>query len=126
MRTASIRIRLLVIAVVVALSVWAIYPPDQKIKLGLDLKGGVHLVLRVKADDALHRQTPATGTALNGLRRETVQQASRRSNGVSTNSASPSPWSRSTVMPIESSCSSLVSKTSRARSRSSSQPRNSD
>ncbi len=47
----------------------------SEIKLGLDLKGGVHLVLRVKADDALHRQTPATGTALNGLRRETVQQA---------------------------------------------------
>ena len=75
MRTASIRIRLLVIAAVVALSVWAIYPPDQKIKLGLDLKGGVHLVLRVKTDDALQRQTQATGTALNDLRRETVQQA---------------------------------------------------
>ena len=75
MRTASIRIRLLVIAVVVALSVWAIYPPDQKIKLGLDLKGGVHLVLRVKTDEALQRQTQATGTALNDLRRETVQQA---------------------------------------------------
>ena len=75
MRTASIRIRLLVIAVVVALSVWAIYPPDRKIKLGLDLKGGVHLVLRVKTDDALQRQTQATGTALNDLRRETVQQA---------------------------------------------------
>jgi protein-export membrane protein SecD/preprotein translocase SecF subunit len=75
MRTASIRIRLVVIAAVVALSVWAIYPPDQKIKLGLDLKGGVHLVLRVKTDDALQRQTQATGTALNDLRRETVQQA---------------------------------------------------
>ena len=58
-----------------ALSVWAIYPPDRTIKLGLDLKGGVHLVLRVKTDDALQRQTQATGTALNDLRRETVQQA---------------------------------------------------
>ena len=75
MRTTSVRIRLLVIAAVVALSVWAIYPPDQKIKLGLDLKGGVHLVLRVKTEDALQRQTQATGTALNDLRRETVQQA---------------------------------------------------
>ena len=27
--------------------------PSQKIKLGLDLKGGVHLVLRVQTDDAL-------------------------------------------------------------------------
>lgn len=75
MRTASIRIRLLVIAAVVALSVWAIYPPDQTIKLGLDLKGGVHLVLRVNTDEALRRQTQASGTALNDLRRETVQQA---------------------------------------------------
>jgi len=77
MRTTSVRIRLLVIAAVVALSVWAIYPPDQKIKLGLDLKGGVHLVLRVKTDEALQRQTPATGTALNDVRSETVQQALR-------------------------------------------------
>ena len=77
MRTASIRIRLLVIAAVVALSVWAIYPPDQKIKLGLDLKGGVHLVLRVKTDEALQRQTQASATALNDLRRDTVQQALR-------------------------------------------------
>ena len=75
MRTASIRIRLLVIAVVVALSVWALYPPDQKIKLGLDLEGGVHLVLRVNTDDALQLQTQASETALNDLRRETVQQA---------------------------------------------------
>jgi protein-export membrane protein SecD/preprotein translocase SecF subunit len=77
MCTTSVRIRLLVIAAVVALSVWAIYPPDQKIKLGLDLKGGVHLVLRVKTDDALQRQTQTTGTALNDLRRETVEQALR-------------------------------------------------
>ena len=29
----------------VALSVWAIYPPGEKINLGLDLKGGMHVVL---------------------------------------------------------------------------------
>ena len=43
-----------------ALSVWAFYPPDQKIKLGLDLKGGVHLVLRVQTDDALRLETETT------------------------------------------------------------------
>ncbi|MGE3179217.1 MAG: protein translocase subunit SecD, partial [Vicinamibacterales bacterium] len=30
---------------------------DQQIKLGLDLKGGVHLVLRVQTDDALRIET---------------------------------------------------------------------
>src|ERR687887_596468 len=30
---------------------------DKQLKLGLDLKGGVHLVLRVQTDDALKIQT---------------------------------------------------------------------
>src|SRR5437764_6880265 len=30
---------------------------DRQLKLGLDLKGGVHLVLRVQTDDALRLQT---------------------------------------------------------------------
>ena len=30
---------------------------DRQLKLGLDLKGGVHLVLRVKTEDALRLQT---------------------------------------------------------------------
>jgi len=29
----------------IALSIWAIYPPGEKINLGLDLKGGMHVVL---------------------------------------------------------------------------------
>jgi len=37
-------IMLFIIGLVV-LSIWAIYPPGDKIKLGLDLKGGTHLVL---------------------------------------------------------------------------------
>ena len=32
----------------------AIWPPGEKIKLGLDLKGGIHLVLQVVTDDALN------------------------------------------------------------------------
>ncbi len=31
----------------------AVYPPVEKIHLGLDLKGGIHMVMRVKTDDAL-------------------------------------------------------------------------
>ena len=52
--------RIGLILVVIGLSVWAFVPPQQKVKLGLDLKGGVHLVLRVKTDDALKVETDTT------------------------------------------------------------------
>ncbi len=45
-----IRIRALIIAAVVGLSLWMIYPPQRTIRLGLDLNGGVQLVLRVKTE----------------------------------------------------------------------------
>ena len=57
MRTYSVRVRLLIIAAVVAVSIWSVYPPHRKISLGLDLKGGVQLVMRVRTDDALKTQT---------------------------------------------------------------------
>ena len=53
----NLRWKLLVILGVVALSVFAFYPPDKKVRLGLDLKGGVHLVMRVQTDDALRLVT---------------------------------------------------------------------
>ena len=56
----NLRWRVVTILVVVGLALWAIIPPDQKIKLGLDLKGGVHLVLRVQTDDALRLDTDTT------------------------------------------------------------------
>ena len=34
----------------------AFWPPKEKIKLGLDLRGGIHLVLRVKVEDALRAE----------------------------------------------------------------------
>jgi len=37
-------IMLFIIGLIV-LSIWTVYPPQEKIKLGLDLKGGTHLVL---------------------------------------------------------------------------------
>ncbi len=41
------------IVVVVGLSVWSLYPPGEKIHYGLDLSGGIHLVLQVRTDDAI-------------------------------------------------------------------------
>src|SRR5216684_112983 len=36
---------------------WPALLMDKQLKLGLDLKGGVHLVLRVETDDALRIET---------------------------------------------------------------------
>ena len=60
----DLRTRLIVIGAVLALSIWAFYPPQQKVNLGLDLKGGVHLVLRVQTDDALRAETETTAQRL--------------------------------------------------------------
>ena len=65
------RWRLILIAAVIGLSIWSFYPPGQKIKLGLDLKGGVHLVLRVHTDDALRVETETTVERL----RDSMQRA---------------------------------------------------
>ncbi len=46
----------LILAVIVA-SVILVYPPGEKINLGLDLKGGMHLVFSVKSDEAIRMQT---------------------------------------------------------------------
>ena len=49
--------KLLAIVAVTALAVWGVYPPADQIRLGLDLKGGAHLVLRVETEDALQVET---------------------------------------------------------------------
>lgn len=41
-------IKLFVIALLVGYCVWAVYPPDKNIKKGLDLQGGMHIVLQVE------------------------------------------------------------------------------
>ncbi len=55
------------IVAVVGLAAWGIYPPQEKVRLGLDLKGGVHLVLRVQTSDALRLETE---TSMERLRQE--------------------------------------------------------
>jgi preprotein translocase subunit SecD len=60
----NLRWKFLVIALVIGLSVFAFYPPDQKVRLGLDLKGGVHLVLRVETEQALRVETDTSADRL--------------------------------------------------------------
>ncbi len=47
----------ILILAVVALAGFSAWPLDETINLGLDLRGGVHLVLRVEVDDALSSET---------------------------------------------------------------------
>jgi preprotein translocase subunit SecD len=47
---------LIILASIVA-AVAAAYPPQKKINLGLDLRGGMHLVLQVHTEDALRAET---------------------------------------------------------------------
>ena len=49
--------RIALVAAVVALSIFYLYPPQRTINLGLDLQGGIHLVLGVDADKAVANQT---------------------------------------------------------------------
>ena len=47
----------LLIGGLAALSVWAAWPLREKINLGLDLQGGIHLVLQVQTQDAVRAET---------------------------------------------------------------------
>ena len=50
----------LAIVIVTGLAVWSFTPPSTRVKLGLDLKGGVQLILRVQTDEALTSETDTT------------------------------------------------------------------
>ncbi len=80
----NLRWKLLVILGVIALSVFAFYPPQEKVRLGLDLKGGVQLVLRVQTDDALRIETETTVDRL----REQMKTAGITAGTVTTTSPS--------------------------------------
>ena len=57
-------IRIGIVAAVIVAAVWYIYPPKETINLGLDLQGGIHLVLGVDIDKALAAQVERTGDSL--------------------------------------------------------------
>jgi preprotein translocase subunit SecD len=48
--------RWVLIGVVTAAAVFFMWPPDKKIHLGLDLRGGIHLVLQVNTQDAVRAE----------------------------------------------------------------------
>ncbi len=60
----ELRWRIVLVLVIIAGCLYAIIPPDQKIRRGLDLKGGVQLVLRVNTDDALKLESETSAERL--------------------------------------------------------------
>ncbi len=89
----SLRWRAIAILAVVVLGIWMVYPPDKKVRLGLDLKGGVHLVLRVQTDDALRLET---STTMERLREELVKSGAAT---VTASALSPTEFQISGVAP---------------------------
>ena len=52
----NVRNRLLVILAVGSLSVLMFWPLNEKINLGLDLRGGIHLIVQVQTEDAIQAE----------------------------------------------------------------------
>src|SRR5215207_3974832 len=50
-------LRIGLVAAVVVISLWYLYPPKKRINLGLDLQGGIHLILGVDTTKAVQNQT---------------------------------------------------------------------
>jgi preprotein translocase subunit SecD len=49
----SLKVRFIIVLAIAAACTYAFIPPKDKINLGLDLKGGMHLVLEVKTDKVI-------------------------------------------------------------------------
>jgi preprotein translocase subunit SecD len=49
--------KVIFVVAVLAVAIFLAYPPKDKIHLGLDLKGGIHLLLLVKTEDAINMET---------------------------------------------------------------------
>jgi preprotein translocase subunit SecD len=63
----NLRWKALLILGIVGLSLWSFYPPSEKIKLGLDLKGGIHLVMKVNTGDAVNAVTNEVSSVIEAL-----------------------------------------------------------
>ena len=61
MHSVDIRVRFAIIIGLMLLCTYLVYPLGETINLGLDLRGGIHIVMRVKADDALRAEIELSG-----------------------------------------------------------------
>jgi preprotein translocase subunit SecD len=91
-----LRVRIAFVLLVVAVSVWYLYPLKSALNLGLDLQGGIHLMLGVEADKHVASQTDRTAEDLKkALERKGigVQRIARDGNAtIQVELASPQSW----------------------------------
>ncbi len=66
----NLKYRLLVVLAIVAASIYLFVPPSQKLYLGLDLRGGIHLVLQVMVHDAMLAEAEQVRDRIDGQLRE--------------------------------------------------------
>jgi len=94
--TRRLWLRVGLVAFVVAVSVFYLYPPKKTMNLGLDLQGGIHLVLGVDIDKALQIQTDRTAERVRSTLEAkgiAVQKAERRGNTeIQLQLAAPTTW----------------------------------
>jgi len=94
--TRRLWLRIGIVAVVAAVAVFYLYPPKKTINLGLDLQGGIHLVLGVDIDKALQVQTERAGdTVRAALEKKGIGVKSIERRGVTdlaVQLASPQAW----------------------------------
>jgi preprotein translocase subunit SecD len=57
-------LRIGIVAAVIVVAGWYLYPPKKTINLGLDLQGGIHLVLGVEVDKALEAEVERAGDTI--------------------------------------------------------------
>ncbi|MCX8083552.1 MAG: protein translocase subunit SecD [Calditerrivibrio sp.] len=60
----QLKLRWITIAIVFAVALFFMFPLDKRIKLGLDLKGGMHLVLGVETDKAVQAKIDTLTTQI--------------------------------------------------------------
>ena len=91
-----LRVRIGLVVAVIAVSVWYLYPVRSSINLGLDLQGGIHLMLGVEADRHVASQTDRAAEDLKGaLERKgiAVKRIAREGNtAIKVELASPQSW----------------------------------
>jgi preprotein translocase subunit SecD len=98
-------LRIGLVVLVVLGSIWYLYPPKKTINLGLDLQGGIHLVLGVQTDKALASQTDRVAEDLKGALEKKgigVTRVARESDtAIAVQLASPQSWNDATTVAAE-------------------------
>ncbi len=88
-------LRIALVVVVVLVSVWYLYPPQKRINLGLDLQGGIHLVLGVEVQKAVENQADRVAEDLQAALEKkgiATTQVAREGSAISVQLASPQTW----------------------------------